>query len=112
MSKKVIVILSALFIVLLFHSFKIAGAQNVADKIGRPWEVDKDAIIVNPGGSYGHSMIPVPQPGGAEAAVIPDRGMRYSESEMIRTDDRGMFSPIMQGRSFTELFNIMFFLDR
>jgi len=113
MSKKIIVILAAVFIVLLFHSVKIAGAQGFVEKTGRPWEVDKEAVIVTPGsGLCGHSMTPVPEPGRSEAAAIPDRWIRNCESEMICTDNRGWGAPIMRGKSFIELFNIMFFLDR
>jgi hypothetical protein len=112
MSKKVIAVLTVLSAIFLFYSVNNASAQNIADKIGRPWEVDKDAIVINPGGhTAASSMLPVPEPSSSEAVAVPDRGVLHDESGMIRNNNRRIFSPLMTGRSFMELVNIIIFHD-
>jgi|GEM_PF-6166212 len=111
MSKKTIVALTTLFAVLLILSVEAANAQDF-DKVGRPWEVDINAIV-NPGGhNFSRTSINDPTSARSTDAGVPSRGVRSNILNRDGCSNRGTSSPIMKSQTFMELFSYLFLLGR
>ncbi len=106
-----IVALTTLFAVLLILSVEVANAQGGFDKVGRPWEVDVHAAVLNPGGQhFGRTLIHEPTSSRLTDGAVTGHGVRSNVFNRDSYSNRDTFSPFMKGQTFMELFTYMFLL--